>query len=52
MKLTLKIVAADPVWQKRIFDGALANLNAPAPLKAEQMEEYATSRRQAVETAS
>src|SRR6266542_771409 len=49
-ELTLKIVAADPAWQKRIFKDAVANLDAPAPLKAEQMEEYAISRRQAVET--
>src|SRR6266496_1206108 len=49
-ELPLKIVAADPVWQKRIFKDAVANLDAPAPLKAEQMEEYAASRRQAVET--
>jgi len=48
-EITLKIVAADPVWQKRIFEDAVANLNAPAPLKAEQMEQYATARRQAVE---
>ncbi len=49
-ELTLKIVAADPAWQKRVFDNAVANLNAPAPVKAEQREQYATSRRQAVET--
>jgi len=49
-ELTLKIVAADPVWQKRIFKDAVASLDAPAPQKAEQMEEYAASRRQAVET--
>src|SRR5258705_2754030 len=49
-ELTLKIVAADPVWQKRIFKETLANLDAPAPLKAEQREQYAASRRQAVET--
>lgn len=49
-EITLKIVAADPVWQKRIFKDAVANLDAPAPLKPEQLEQYATSRRQAVET--
>lgn len=48
--LTLKIVPADRVWQKRIFKDAVVNLDAPAPLKAEQREQYATSRRQAVET--
>ena len=49
-EITLKIVAADPVWQKRIFKNAVANLDAPEPLKAEQKEQYATLRRQAVET--
>ena len=49
-EITLKIVAADPVWQKRIVKDAVANLDAPPPLKANQMEQYATSRRQAVET--
>jgi len=49
-EITLKIVAPDPVWQKRVFKEAVRNLDAPAPLKPEQMEQYATSRRQAVET--
>jgi hypothetical protein len=49
-EITLKIVTADPVWQKRIFKNAVANLDAPASLKAEQREQYATSRRQAAET--
>lgn len=49
-EITLKIVAADPVWQKRIFKDAVAKLDAPAPQKAELREQYATSRRQAVET--
>lgn len=49
-EITLKIVAADPGWQKRIFKDAVANLDAPAPLKAEQIDQYATSRRQALET--
>ena len=49
-ELTLKIVAADPVWQKRVFKDAVAKLDAPAPLKAEQREQYETSRTQAVET--
>jgi hypothetical protein len=48
--LMLKIVAADPVWQKRIFKDAVVKLDAPSPLKAEQREQYASSRRQAVET--
>lgn len=49
-EITLKIVAADPVWQKKTFKEAVAKLDAPAPLKPEQLEQYANSRRQAVET--
>jgi len=49
-ELTLKIVAADPAWQKRIFKAAVANLDASAPQKPEQREQYETSRRQALET--
>src|SRR5215217_5186256 len=49
-EITLKIVAADPVWQKRVFKNAVATLDAPAPLKAERSEQYATSRMQALET--
>ena len=48
-EITLKIVAADPVWQKQIFKDALAKLDAPAP-SANQIEHYETSRRQALET--
>jgi len=49
-KITLKIVAADPVWQKRVVKDAVRNLAAPAPTKPDQMEQHANSRRQAVET--
>ena len=49
-EITLKIVAADPVWQKRVLKDAVKNLDAPAPLKPEQMEQYANSRRQDFET--
>jgi hypothetical protein len=49
-EISLKIVAADPPWQKRVFDDAVNKLDAPAPLKLEQTEQYATSRRQAIET--
>src|SRR4030095_9660874 len=48
-EITLKIVAADAVWQKRIFKDAVTKLDARAPLKPDQMEQYATSRRQAME---
>ena len=48
-ELTLKIVAADPVWQKRAVSEAARDLDKPAPLKPEQMEQHATMRRQAVE---
>lgn len=47
-EITLKIVAADPVWQKRVFTEAVQTLDKPAPLKAEQMEQYGTARRKAM----
>lgn len=49
-EITLKIVAADPIWQKHVFTDAVKQLNAPAPIKPEQMEDYTTSRRKALET--
>ena len=49
-EITLKIVAADPAWQKRIFKNAVATLDAPAPVKATEKEQHATSSRQALET--
>jgi hypothetical protein len=49
-EITLKIVAADPVWQNRVLRDAVANLDKPAPRRPEQMEPYAKARRQAVET--
>lgn len=49
-EITLKIVAADPAWQKRVLRDAVKNLDAPPPEKPEQMEQYATARRQATET--
>jgi len=48
-KITLKIVAADPVWQKQIFKDAVAKLDAPAP-PVNQIKPYETSRSQALET--
>lgn len=49
-EITLKVIAADPAWQKQVFKDAVKKLDAPAPLKPEHMEQYATSRRQAMET--
>lgn len=49
-EIRLKIVAADPVWQKRVFSDAVSMLDKPAPTKPEEREQYATMRRQAVET--
>lgn len=49
-EITLKIVAADPAWQTRVLNDAVKKLDEPAPLKPEQMEEYAAARRRAIET--
>jgi hypothetical protein len=49
-EITLKIVAADPVWQKQVFRDAVTILDKPAPSKPEQREQYETARRQAMET--
>ncbi|MCA1579738.1 MAG: hypothetical protein LC794_20525 [Acidobacteria bacterium] len=49
-EITLKIVAADPLWQNRVFRDAVSNLDKPAPRKPEEMEQYAKARRQAMET--
>jgi hypothetical protein len=49
-ELNLKIIAADPAWQKRLFSNAVRDLDTPPPPKPEQMEHYATLRRQALET--
>lgn len=49
-EITLKIVAADPAWQRRVLNDAVRKLDAPAPIKPEQTEQYATSRRQAIDT--
>lgn len=48
-KIKLKIVKADPVWQKRIFDDAVAKLDAPLPRASNQSDQFATHR-QAIET--
>jgi len=49
-EITLKIVAADPVWQKRVFSEAVQTLDKPAPTKPAEMEQYGQARRQALET--
>ncbi|HEU4794220.1 MAG TPA: hypothetical protein VFT02_01235, partial [Pyrinomonadaceae bacterium] len=49
-EITLKIVAADAVWQKRVFSEAVTILDKPAPPKPEHMEQYRTELRRAMET--
>jgi hypothetical protein len=49
-EIALKIIPADPAWQKRVFAEAVEKLNAPAPLKPQQMPQYSATRREAVET--
>lgn len=49
-EITLRIVKADPVWQKRIFNEAVAKLDAAPPRESNQSEQYETARRQALET--
>ena len=48
--IKLKIIAPDPGWQKRVFKEAVANLNARPPLNPNQISQYETSRKQAIET--
>lgn len=49
-EITLKIVAADPVWQKQVLRDAVTELDKPAPQKPQQIQQYETARRQAIET--
>ena len=49
-EITLKIVAADPAWQKQVFRDAVTNLDKLAPTKPEQMQQYEATRRQSIET--
>lgn len=49
-EITLKIVAADPVWQKRALSEAVKILDKPDPAKPEEREQYTAARRQAIET--
>jgi hypothetical protein len=46
-EIVLKIVPADPAWQKRVFTEAVEKLDAPAPLKSQQMSQYSAARREA-----
>jgi hypothetical protein len=48
-EISLKIVAADPAWQKQTFNEAVAKLNAPRP-GPDQIQQYETARTQALET--
>lgn len=48
-EITLKIVKADPVWQKRTFDEAVAKLDAPLPRASNESDQYETHR-QAIQT--
>jgi hypothetical protein len=48
-EITLRIVRADPAWQKRIFNDAVAKLDAPLPRESNQFAQDVT-RRQALET--
>lgn len=49
-EITLKIVKADPAWQKRVFNEAVAKLDAPRPREAGQLEQYDAARKQAFQT--
>src|SRR5262249_13337561 len=49
-ELTLKIIAADPAWQKQVLRDAVAVMDRAAPAKPDQMDQYTASRRQALET--
>lgn len=49
-EITLKIVAANPGWQKRVLNEAVKTLDDPAPLKPSGIEQRAKQRRQAMET--
>ncbi|HZE70173.1 MAG TPA: hypothetical protein VE135_11695 [Pyrinomonadaceae bacterium] len=49
-EVTLKIVPANPAWQKQVFSQAVASLDVPVPTKIQLMDQYTASRRQALET--
>lgn len=49
-EVTLRIVRASKAWQKLAFNNAVATLDQPASRKPQDLEEYAKSRRRALET--
>jgi hypothetical protein len=49
-EITLKIVAADPVWAKQVLRDAVTILDKPAPQKPAEIGQYEKTRRQAIET--
>lgn len=49
-EITLKIIPADSTWQKRVYTEAVAALDARAPVKSQEIEQYTNSRRKAIET--
>ena len=49
-EVELKIVPANPEWQKEVLRSAVAILDAHAPAKPPLTEQYAAQRRQAMET--
>lgn len=49
-EIALKIVSAGQEWQNEVLRNAIAVLNASAPARPQQMEQYTASRRQALDT--
>jgi hypothetical protein len=49
-EITLKIVRADPAWQKRIFKDAVVKLDMLLPRESAQSQAYEAAHRQALET--
>jgi hypothetical protein len=49
-EVTLRIVPATKAWQKTVLSGAVVTLDQLGPVKPEDLEKYAKSRRQALET--
>ncbi len=49
-EIRLKIVAANPAWEKQVLSEAVATLDARAPTERAQVEKYTAARRQAIET--
>ena len=49
-EVELEIVPANPEWQKEVLRDSVVTLDAPAPAKPQQTEQYTASRRRALET--